>query len=281
MNPFMKRVIVLAAFIIAAFSGFTQTSWSDVQENGEGTLKVFIQEEYPFAYFENGELVGIEVDILKSFEKWVENREGVELNVEFVRYNQFIKLYEDVKASKNVVGAAFTTINKQRAQEVDFTPTYLRNSSVLVSRMDVPTLRSFSDFENVFGEKTALVIRGTTHEKELMEVKELHNKKMIVKYVNQPDEMLPLLTFTNDYYAMVDLLTYWNFVKQNDGDLKLHRIATVDKEEYGFMLPKDSDWSEPFNKFFTEGFGFTASEDYRKILNKYLGDEVIDAVVKE
>ncbi|WP_170265020.1 substrate-binding periplasmic protein [Salibacter halophilus] len=277
----MKRVIVLAAFIIAAFSGFTQTSWSDVQENGEGTLKVFIQEEYPFAYFENGELVGIEVDILKSFEKWVENREGVELNVEFVRYNQFIKLYEDVKASKNVVGAAFTTINKQRAQEVDFTPTYLRNSSVLVSRMDVPTLRSFSDFENVFGEKTALVIRGTTHEKELMEVKELHNKKMIVKYVNQPDEMLPLLTFTNDYYAMVDLLTYWNFVKQNDGDLKLHRIATVDKEEYGFMLPKDSDWSEPFNKFFTEGFGFTASEDYRKILNKYLGDEVIDAVVKE
>ena len=277
----MKRVIVLAAFIIAAFSGFTQTSWADVQENGEGTLKVFIQEEYPFAYFENGELVGIEVDILKSFENWVENREDVEIHVEFVRYNQFIKLYEDVKASKNVVGAAFTTINKERAQEVDFTPTYLRNSSVLVSRMDVPSLRSFSDFENVFGEKTALVIRGTTHEKELMEVKELHNNEMIVKYVNQPDEMLPLLTFTNEYYAMVDLLTYWNFVKQNNGGLKLHRIATVDKEEYGFMLPKNSDWSEPLSKFFTEGFGFTASEEYRSILNKYLGEEVIDAVVKE
>jgi putative glutamine transport system substrate-binding protein len=277
----MKRIIVFAAFIIAAFSGFTQTSWSNVQENGEGTLKVFIQEEFPFAYFENGELVGIEVDILKSFEKWVENREDVDLHVEFVRYNQFIKLYEDVKASKNVVGAAFTTINKERAQEVDFTPTYLKNSSVLISRIDVPTLRSFSDFENVFGDKTALVIRGTTHEKELMEVKRLHNKEMIVKYVNQPDEMLPLLNLTNDYYAMVDLLTFWNFVKQNNGNLKLHRIATVDKEEYGFMLPKNSDWSEPFNKFFTEGFGFTASEEYRSILNKYLGKEVIDAVVKE
>jgi putative glutamine transport system substrate-binding protein len=277
----MKRIIVFAAFIIAAFSGFTQTSWSNVQENGEGTLKVFIQEEFPFAYFENGELVGIEVDILKSFEKWVENREDVDLHVEFVRYNQFIKLYEDVKASKNVVGAAFTTINKERAQEVDFTPTYLKNSSVLISRIDVPTLRSFSDFENVFGDKTALVIRGTTHEKELMEVKRLHNKDMIVKYVNQPDEMLPLLNLTNDYYAMVDLLTFWNFVKQNNGNLKLHRIATVDKEEYGFMLPKNSDWSEPFNKFFTEGFGFTASEEYRSILNKYLGKEVIDAVVKE
>ncbi|MDR9398845.1 MAG: transporter substrate-binding domain-containing protein [Salibacter sp.] len=277
----MKRVIVFAAFIIAAFSGFTQTSWSNVQENGEGTLKVFIQEEFPFAYFENGELVGIEVDILKSFEKWVENREDVDLHVEFVRYNQFIKLYEDVKASKNVVGAAFTTINKERALEVDFTPTYLKNSSVLISRIDVPTLRSFSDFENVFGDKTALVIRGTTHEKELMEVKRLHNKEMIVKYVNQPDEMLPLLNLTNDYYAMVDLLTFWNFVKQNNGNLKLHRIATVDKEEYGFMLPKNSDWSEPFNKFFTEGFGFTASEEYRSILNKYLGKEVIDAVVKE
>ncbi|MDR9488362.1 transporter substrate-binding domain-containing protein [Salibacter sp.] len=277
----MKRVVVFAAFIIAAFSGFTQTSWSNVQENGEGTLKVFIQEEFPFAYFENGELVGIEVDILKSFEKWVENREDVDLHVEFVRYNQFIKLYEDVKASKNVVGAAFTTINKERALEVDFTPTYLKNSSVLISRIDVPTLRSFSDFENVFGDKTALVIRGTTHEKELMEVKRLHNKEMIVKYVNQPDEMLPLLNLTNDYYAMVDLLTFWNFVKQNNGNLKLHRIATVDKEEYGFMLPKNSDWSEPFNKFFTEGFGFTASEEYRSILNKYLGKEVIDAVVKE
>lgn len=277
----MKRVVVFAAFIIAAFSGFTQTSWSNVQENGEGTLKVFIQEEFPFAYFENGELVGIEVDILKSFEKWVENREDVDLHVEFVRYNQFIKLYEDVKASKNVVGAAFTTINKERAQEVDFTPTYLKNSSVLISRIDVPTLRSFSDFEKVFGDKTALVIRGTTHEKELMEVKRLHNKEMIVKYVNQPDEMLPLLNLTNDYYAMVDLLTFWNFVKQNNGNLKLHRIATVDKEEYGFMLPKNSDWSEPFNKFFTEGFGFTASEEYRSILNKYLGKEVIDAVVKE
>lgn len=276
----MKRVITLLLMCLPLLGLHAQDSWQTAEDRGRGTLKVFIQEEHPFAFYEDGEFQGIEVDILRKFADWVYSRHGVHLSIEFKRYRQFMNLYEDVMENENVVGAAFVTIDDLRSKEVQFTPTYLQNASVLVSPVATPTMAGFRDFERIFGEKTALVIRGTTHERRLMEIRDEYNEGMRVKYVEEPEQMLPhLLGEDHQYYAMVDLITFWRFVKANNGGLKIHRAATVSQEQYGFVLPHGSDWYELFEAFFNEGFGFTASEDYENILRKYLGEEVVPAVM--
>ncbi len=276
----MKSTMILILMCLTGVGLQAQDSWETAQADGRGTLKVFIQEEAPFAFYEEGEFQGIEVDILRKFADWVYSRHGVHLSIEFKRYRQFVRLYEDVLSTENVVGAAFVTINDLRSKEVQFTPTYLQNASVLVSPVAFPTMSSFKQFERIFGEKTALVIRGTTHEKRLMEIRDEYHDGMRVKYVEEPEQMLPhLLSEDRNYYAMVDLITFWRFVKANNGGLKIHRAATVSQEQYGFILPQESDWYELFDSFFNEGFGFTASEDYENILRKYLGDELVPSVM--
>lgn len=275
-----KSIVTFVLLVICAPIVFGQDSWETANNNGRGTLKVFIQEEHPFAFYEEGEFQGIEVDILRKFADWVYSRHNVHLNIEFKRYRQFINLYEDVMQYDHAVGAAFVTIDELRSKEVHFTPTYLQNASVLVSPVGVKTMTDFDRFESIFGEMTALVIRGTTHERRLLEIRDNYFQNMRVKYVEETQQMLPhLLNEEESYYAMVDLITFWRFVTANSGGLKIHRAATVSQEQYGFILPHGSDWGPLFDAFFNEGFGFTASEDYENILRKYLGEELVPSVI--
>lgn len=276
----MKHLVKFILILLLAPTLSAQDSYLEATIDKKATLSVFIEDMYPFAYYKNDSITGIEVDILNSFVDWLEIRKGIQLEINFKAYNEFNKLYKDVIESDYALGAASITINKERANEIQFTPSYLKNNTVLVSHNSIPSIKSYSEISSVFKDKVALVIEGTTFEKELQEIKAFHFPQMRVKYVKNTDEMLPLLTKDSHYYTIIDLVTFWDFVKNEKEPLKAHRIATGKKEEFGFILPKKSDWSAPFDEFFNSGFGFTSSEDYYDILKKHLGVEVLNKVAK-
>lgn len=275
---FFSTIIVLLMTTLFANSVMGQQSWIEVQAKGKGTLTVYVQEEYPFAFYQNNELVGIEIDILNQFVKWVELRYGVSLEIAMTTEHEFFKVYDAVRQQENILGAASITITKERKNEVDFTTPYLRNKSVLVSSLNYPTLTRYNDFPNYFEAATAVVIRETTHEDELMEIKTLHFPEMQVKYVWATDELHDALKTNADYFTMVDLLTFWSWVRNGDMGMKIHRIATAEKEQFAFAVSPGSDWKPVMDEFLNGGFGFSSTEDYLEILSSYLSEEVISEV---
>jgi putative glutamine transport system substrate-binding protein len=274
----LRKALFVGVLMSSTLLSFAQQSWQEVKKNGKGTLEVYIQEEFPFAYYDKDELVGIEVDLLHRFAEWAKIRHNVDLEINFTVDKEFFKVFDAVKQNENVLGSASITITDQRTKEVDFSAPYLKNKSVLVSPLSFQTLSSYSDFETVFSEGTAVVIRETTHEKELMSIKQNHFNDMVVDYKWTTSEILKSLKANNDQYTMIDLLTFWNWVRDGESGLKVHRVATVEKEEFGFALSKGSDWKPIINEFFEGGFGFTASRDYLDILGAYLPEVVLTEV---
>lgn len=276
----MKRIgLILITLLIGQLS-FSQDSYLEATIDGEADLTVLVEDMYPYAYYSKDSLTGIEVDILNAFADWLETRQNIKLNLKFKSYSAFNELYDDVINNQNMVGAASITINKKRKEDIQFTPPYMNNNTVLVSNNGVPSIKSYSEIKTVFKDKIALVIEGTTFEKELQEIKAFHYPELRVKYIKNTDEMLPLLRNEEKYFTVMDFITFWDYVKNDNEPLKVHRVATGKKEEFGFILPKNCDWSKPFNEFFTAGFGFTASEDYYNIMKKHLGEEVMEKVVR-
>ena len=274
----MKKLIYLLIFL-AGNSIYAQNSWDEVNSEGQGTLQIAYLTEYPYAFEENGNLVGVEIEILKVFQEWVNKRKEVELSLNFVPYSSFASFYEAVLSDENTIGSASVTITKERQKEVNFSHEYLRNATVLVTRSSIPTLQTYNSIPEVFDGMTAIVREGTTHEEELKKIKAFYNKEMVVKYVDTKEEMKELLNSEDaHYYAMIDLITFWRWVTRDKMDLKIHRIATVKNESFGFIFNSDSDWNSLFDEFFTAGFGFTSTEEYLRILERYLGPEIIEDV---
>jgi hypothetical protein len=58
----------------------------------------------------------------------------------------------------------------------------------------------------------------------------------------------------------------------------MHRKASRENEKFGFILPSSSDWQPILAEFFEGGFGFTANINYKEILERHLGYEVIKSV---
>lgn len=276
----MKKIILLILFLPLISVSYAQISFKEAKASGNAELNVLIEDMYPYAYYKGDTLTGIEVDILKRFAEWVNIRKGIDLQLKFKSYSVFNDLYKEIADGKDLIGSASITINKKRKKEVEFTPAYLKNRMVLVTHNSVPTIKSYNELPTSFDDKVALVISGTTFEKEIKDIRAMHYRKLRVKYVENTDELITLLRKDGHYFAVIDLVTFWDYVKNEEEPLKLHRIATGKKEEFGFILPKNCDWSPVLKEFFDAGLGFTASEDYYLILKKHLGKEVLETVAK-
>lgn len=245
-------------------------------------LNVHYLDNFPFAYTSpEGNLTGIEVDIIMAFADWLRRNKDVKLSFEFIDYTDFAKLYERLKSqtSGNHIGLASASITADRKKEVDFTPPYMKNVSLLVSNVEVPTLRAYSDMPQFFNNMTALVMRATVMENHLLEIQKKHHEKMRVSYVEHPVDVVRQISAThNQYYGYVDVLTYWAELKRAPINVKIHRIANLDNQRFGLMLPKNSPYLAYWQEFMEAGFGFAATETYFNILSRHLSYEVQETV---
>jgi len=279
----MKKIYVLLCLSLwLTLPVLAQTSWTQAQADKKCELIVHYLDNFPFAYTNaDGELTGIEVDIVGQFSLWLKKVKGFsDVKVVYMPYTDFAKVYETTRDGKGAhIGLASVTITKERQQEVSFSAPYLKNSSLLISNTEIPSLRQYDDIPKTFAEMTAVVNRGTVLEKQLMEIKKKHYPTMRVTYADRPADVVKMVAESKSkYFGYVDLLTYWAYLKQQPANLKIHRIATLDQQRFAFVLPKGSDWEQAFAEFFESGFGFTATEAYADILQKHLGYEVVKSV---
>ncbi|MEX2379673.1 MAG: transporter substrate-binding domain-containing protein [Vicingaceae bacterium] len=281
----LKTNILIALLVLMGqMSLIAQNSWEKTQEAKSGTLEVLYFEHEPFTYQKDGKLTGIEIDILEYFAKWVKENKGVDLKLEFIKQEGFQQMYEAVKtASINSIGAGTITISQERKRELNLTAPYLKNVSVLVSHGSIPTARTPEQFKSILGGYYATTIRSSLHEQHLKAFWEKYNitPNRDIEFVGSPIAVVKQVAESAKYYGYTDLITFWRYIKQNDQFVKMHKEANIADEYFAFAFPKNSDWTYLFNEFMESGFGFTATKDYHKILEKHLSFEVIEHVEME
>ncbi len=104
----------------------------------------------PYEFYENGEIVGVDIEIGKEIAKEL----GKELVVKDVAFDFIIN---EIKSGKGDIGAAGMSINDERKEQVDFSIEYVVSNQVVVVKND-SNIKSIDDIKD----KTISVQLGTT-----------------------------------------------------------------------------------------------------------------------
>ena len=262
-----------------AHAGTEADSWQQIRDQGSGTLHVLYVPSGGFAYTDDdGKLTGAVIEIFRSFKSWAEETYGVELELAFEPESNWSRFYNRVAdAGDGLVGTGNVTITEPRREVVQFSPPYLDNISVLVSHEARPVLTSMDDIPEVFAGRTGLMHTGTLNKDRMVQIRDGYFPEMDTLTVHSNEEIMALMSEGDRYFTYLDV---HNFVHGlSDGiPMKRHEIADDANEQFGFIMPLNSDWIDPITSFFEHAGGFVNSDDYREIMRKHLGEGMMDVL---
>lgn len=149
----MKKAIKLTSLILAASLVLPLAGCSNKKElQQEGKLIMATNAEFePFEYMENGEIVGIDVEIANA----IADDLGLELEIQNMNFDSVVT---SVASGKADIGVAGLTKDPDRDKSVDFSDPYYDAAQVIIVKNDNTTIQ---DEETVKGKKIA-VQKGTT-----------------------------------------------------------------------------------------------------------------------
>jgi signal transduction histidine kinase len=269
-------ILILVCLLNLTFcqEGFGQTSpnvlWKEVNAKKKGTLPVHWYESRPFIFkTDKGALSGIEYDLINSFSAFVKKKYEVDLKIEWNEAEGFNSvLTKVVQSDVACFGASAFSITDKRKELVDFSPAYMSDIMVLISNRTVPLIESGEEFRSVFSNRTAITILGTTYEAELLGLKQRHNMAFEVEYIPSALNILETVESRANSFGFIDLSIYLMYYSSNPSiSVKRQNFYPIKGAGYGFLIPKNSDWIEPVNAFFSqENF----DQELEMLIGKYL-----------
>ena len=238
----MKKVI-LFIFIILFFSACTRDKNELIMVTEAGFA--------PYEYYENGEIVGVDIDIAKE----IANELGKKLVIKDIDFHSIIN---EVKTGKADFGAAGISYSDERAKEVDFSINYAVSKQVVIvndnSNIKIDDLEnkkiavqlgSIADTYVTEKYKNAEIVR---QKKYLAAIEDLKTKKVDCVVMDElpaneilnSNSGLKILegSLTNDSYGMIvkkgnkELLDAINKVLnklKNDGTIDKYIINHIEK----------------------------------------------------
>ncbi len=272
----LKINLIAALTLISTlgYSQYTGDSWSKIKGSGSGTISLAYVETPGFVYKdESGKLTGICVDIMNDFVAYVNTKKGVKVTSKFVGDgSSFRGMFDKVKASNGgVFGLGNVTMTEARKKEIKFSPAWITNFAILVTQSNVATLTNMSDINKTFAGLTAYIAKGTTNEKRLLDIKSQYYPDMKIAYAASSAETLEKVLADPKSFSYLDLAFYLDAVARRKA-LKRHPVGDKSSEQFGFIMPMNSDWQPLMEEFFSANGGYTNTVEYRKILSKHLGD---------
>lgn len=267
-------VLAVMSSIVLNAQNYTGDSWAQVKANGQGTIALAYVETPELVYKDNaGKLTGICVDIMEDFVNYVSTKKGVKLGSKFVGDGTSFKgMYDKVKGSVGgVFGLGNITITEERRKEIKFSPAYMTNLVFLITQNNVPTLAKMEDMPTTFANLTAYTAKGTLNEKRTLELKQKYFPGMKIAYTAISQETYEKVIADPNAFAYLDIAFYLEAVQQRK-TVKRHPVGDKTAEQFGFIMPLNSDWFPLLDEFFKADGGYLNSPGYKSILKKHLGE---------
>ena len=267
-------ILIASSAIHSLAQSYTGDTWAQTKKAGQGTISFAYVETFGFVYKDNaGNLTGICVDIMNDFVDYVNKKKGVKLTSKFVGDGSSFKgMYDKVKGSSGgVFGLGNITITDERKKEVKFSPPYITNLTFLITQSNVATLEKMEDLPKTFAKLTAYPAKGTLNEKRILEIQKKYFPDMKITYTATSQETFDKITTDPNGFAYLDLAFYLEAVQQRK-PIKRHPVADKASEQFGFVMPSNTDWFPVIDEFFKADGGYTNSAEYKMILKKHLGE---------
>jgi ABC-type amino acid transport substrate-binding protein len=272
-NLFLILAFIANTHLIFA-QGYSGDTWANVKSAKNGTLSLAYVETPSFVYKDkSGNLTGICVDIMNDFVKWVNESKGVSLSSRYLGDgSSFRGMYDKTKsATGGVVGLGNVTITEERKKEVKFSPPFITNFAILTTQTNAPTLAKLEDLSKTFANFTAFTAKGTLNEKRIQDLKQKYYPGLKIELLTTSQEVLEKVFSTPNSVAYLDMAFYIEAV-QMKRPIKRHPVGDKTAEQFGFIMPLNSDWGPVLEEFFKVNGGYTNSKEYKTILIKHLGE---------
>ena len=242
----MKKIIALVLVLVmtAAFltaCGSSGVSLADIQKAGK--LVIATSPDFPpFENLENGEVVGIEIDIMNL----ICEQMGVELSIEQMDFESVIP---GIQAGKFDAGVSGITVTEDRKKNVDFSdPYFLASQAIVVTADSAITCKA-----DLTGKKIS-VQTGTTAEEYCM------------------DEGYEVLAFTANNDAASALTS-----GKVDAWVVDNEVAVALAAEQGLVVLGEAMTSEPYAFAFPKGSDTLVAE-FNKILSQMISEGTIQGI---
>ena len=233
-------VLVMAAAFLTACGG-SGVALADIQKAGK--LVIATSPDFPpFENLENGEVVGIEIDIMNL----ICDQMGVELVIEQMDFESVIP---GIQAGKFDSGVSGITVTEDRKKNVDFSdPYFLASQAIVVTPDSAITCKA-----DLTGKKIS-VQTGTTAEEYCM------------------DEGYEVLAFTANNDAASALIS-----GKVDAWVVDNEVAVALAAEQGLVVLGEAMTSEPYAFAFPKGSDTLVAE-FNKILSQMITDGTIQGI---
>lgn len=230
----MKKILILIVITIIFITGCGKKDNQLVMVTEAGFA--------PYEYYENGEIVGVDVDIAKEIAKYL----GKELIIKDVSFDSIIN---EVKSGKSDFGAAGISYTEERAKEVDFTIDYSISKQVIIVKEGI------NKVDNLDNKRIALQLGSVADSyvtKNYKNAKVIRQKKYLAAIEDLKNDKVDLV--------IMDELPAKEILKNNPGLVVLNQELFTDK--YGMVVRKGND-------------------ELLKAINKVLSDLIADGKIEE
>lgn len=260
------------------------TSWAFTKKQGKGTLVFAYTESPTFSYKDKtGKLTGVCVDIMQGFVKYVEQKHKVKLTIKYESYphDDFFAFYNLLKSAQGgVFGLTNATITPERQKEVQFSPPFLNNISIIMTNQSVKSLSAVKNIGKDFVGMTAYTNRGTANERRLLQIKKAYFPQMKIIYLPYNEDVLAQIAKDPKAFTCLDF-NYYSDGKQKNRPFKRHPAGDDFSEELGLVMPLKSDWAVVMKEYFAANGGLRQSKPYKQMLTKHLGTEAASILLNK
>lgn len=201
----------------------------------------------PYEYYENGEIVGVDIDIAKEIAKEL----GKKLVVKDVSFDSIIN---EVKSGKADFGAAGISYSDERAKEVDFSINYATSRQVVIVKEN-----SDISIDNMNGKKIAVQlgsIADTYVSENYLDAEIVRQKKYLAAIQDLKDGKVDLVVM--DELPAKEILANNSGLKIIPGELT--------SDSYGMIVKKDNE---------------ELLEVINRVLDRLVNDGTIDSYIIE
>jgi signal transduction histidine kinase len=251
---FYAGIFFILSFI--SYAAVAQDTWKEVKRKGNGAITVYWDQSKPFIFKDaDGTMRGIEADIMESFRRYLNDVHHIKLTLHWKEAKSFSNTYLAIRDKKEsgTFGASAFSITPSRQQEVDFSPPYMSDISVLITSKNIPIVKNLEEFNEVFSKLTAITIKQTTYEGELLKIKQESNLPFNIHYIPSSANILRTIENTDDGFGFIDLPVYM-MLFNSDPSIKVKRqnLFAVKREGYAFIFPENSDWNSILQAYFSQ-----------------------------
>jgi signal transduction histidine kinase/ABC-type amino acid transport substrate-binding protein len=244
-------------------------TWSEVKAYGGGTLVVAYSENSPFIYNDaQGKLAGIEFEIMEDFVRFIDEKYGVKLTLEYEHLYNFESLIDTLKNSQRpILGIASISSLEERKKDFKITDPYMPDIEIIISSRNFGSISTLGEFADMVKNNRAITVTNSTFERNIQDLQKDYFPEIKIEYVRHVDFLIETISNADNAWGYVSLPNYLTYYKRGKG-ISRQRFFMVENPGLSIATTLSSDWDIVLDAFIKDS-GFKPLLDL--LIEKHLG----------